>query len=368
MNGAPSVSTDGPRLPRQVQQRAKLAERLQKQQQERLNGSDPSSQTPPPAPAATDDPKAASAPESNTPPDARRAPIEQPPTPDGAEVPGAAAVNGADPGGEQLDPAAKHWRNRYHSVMGVLRTERERHSGEVGELNLRIAELQSQLAQAKTSTGQPADLKLEDYFSAEQIDALGEDRAAEMLRLSQRLARQQVQQQVEAALEPIRQREKLDRERVQRTQQQQQEDARQAMFDAMTEAVPNWVEINKTEGWLRWLAVFDEQALRTRDQILQEALAVNDAVPVITLLRRYTADTQGARAKPPVLPAANDVGGGPPGAAAQPEPEERLTPAEVKRMYTRIATDRTITDAERDKRRAELDARVKKAFGPRTAA
>lgn len=358
MNGAPAVQANGPRLPKQVVKAARRAEQLQRQQQARLDGSDTSPQDTPSAAAATVDPKAASAPDPSSTPAGQQASADPNPTPNGAADPGNLTGPGGDASPPQLDAAAKHWQNRYHSVVGVLRAERQQSADREAQLHSTIASLRTELAQAKATTPSTVDVKLEDHFTAEQIDALGEDRAAAIVRAAHTAALESAQRQVEAALAPIRQREEQEQERRKRDLERQQEDSRQQFLDDLTAAVPNWAAINATPEWLTWLSEFDDNAMKVRDQIIQEAASRNDAQPVIALLRKYLGG-QPPRPTPSVQPSTRDVGNNaPPAPSAQQRPEV-LTPAEIKRRYTKLATDRSLTDEQRDAKRAELDALVK---------
>lgn len=361
MNGAPSVSTDQSRLPKQVRAAARRAADLQRQQQERSNGSDPSPQADPSGTPAVADPKAASTPQPSATTADPQAIADPKPTPTGAADPGALPGNGGAADLPQLDAAVKHWQNRYHSVMGVLRTEREQARDREAKLQAEVARLTAEIAKAQSAAPAAIDVKLEDHFTAEQIDALGEDRAAAIVRAAHTAALDSARREVEAKLAPIRQREEQEQQRQQQERERQQEDARQKFLDDLTVAVPNWATINATPEWLAWLAEFDDQAMRVRDQIIQDASAVNDSRPVIALLRKYLQERQPpARPQPSVQPSSRDVGGNPSTGGQTPQVAVKpMTPAEIKQAYTKLATRRDLSDEQRDVERAKLDALVK---------
>lgn len=251
------------------------------------------------------------------------------------------------PDQRENDPA--YWKQRFSSLQGILRREREDHLAEVKRLTEEIVALKAELDKAKEA-GQSS-IDLSEYLTAEQIEALGEDKAAEMVMLARKVAENEVKRRVESALAP-----------VQRMQQHEQE-ARsrrmaQAFHDALSEAVPQWQEINKSEEWLVFCGEEDERTGMVRQSIIDWAQSRWDARPIIALLKDFLARS-GMNAKrpsePPVSPqpsAANGRQADVPEQSAAPP----MTPAELKRRYTEIATNRRLTDEQRRQRLAELDS------------
>lgn len=298
------------RLPRQVLQRsAAIAERQRAQAE-----SEAASAAPPAPPAEPSAPAATTA--DPTPP--------QPP---------------ADP--RESDPA--YWKQRFKVTEGVLRTEREARTKEALEFNQRITELQDQIRTLQASAPAP-DLDMGQFLTPEQIDTLGEEEAGAVVKAALKVAQAEVRKVIEAEIKPLRDQRAAEAAAT-------VEDVKTRYKDKLTELMPDWLEIDATEGWLAWLAQEDEGTGLLRQSMLDDYIRKADAVRTAKLFKTYKDSIA-----PPVPPVA------PRGTGAMPSEDlpvpsrglRPLGPGEAKAFYTKAAT-RGVTDAER----AEFEARRK---------
>lgn len=319
-----------------------------------------------PAPAAA--PNAAPAPAAPSPagtptPDqgaSAPSPLTAAPKPAGNDGP-IALVEGKD---------AKHWNDRYKSTLGVLRAERENFDREKEQLEEQVANLQIELAQAR----QPAATapKLDEFLSAEQIAQLGDDRAAEVLELAMKVAKQQVEAQVKPLLDAAKQREE-------RATHREMTAARRQMWDTLVDAVPEWKAINDSHEFKAYCLEFDDDWNEQRQERIQRAMASNDGrmlAGVFTkFLKMQPAPAADTRVDPPVHPSAAAAGGagsaspapapaggsGPTDDGSDPYDVAITSRKQITDLYTKLARDRNLSDKAREAKRRLLDTRVNEA-------
>jgi hypothetical protein len=367
MNGAPASTSEvgGKPLPRAVRKAHARALELQKQQRER-DGTPPETD---PAPQATGTSTPASpavaapvapvvAPAAVTP-----EPVPQAPTAEKPVVPPAPSEPVSISLFEGKD--AKYWHDRYTSTLGVLRKERETHDGELERVASQLATAQAQVATATAPRAN--DRKLDDYLTAEQIANLGEDRAADVLQIAQSIARDEVSRIVKAELEPIRQRQEVQQRQVVR-------DSRQRVFAEIASAVPDWEVINDSPEWQSWCLQEDPNLGMQRQQVIVNAMSSNNSRPLINLFKQFLSENTAPPPPPPppppappVHPRANGASGNAPPAPQVEDDDEQgeegpiTSRAQVTKLFTKLALDRKLSDAQREKARERLSARVKRA-------
>ena len=251
------------------------------------------------------------------------------------------------PDARENDPA--YWKQRFSSTMGILRREREDRIATERKLADEIAALKAELAKAREAA-RGAGVDLSEYLTAEQIEELGEQKALELVELARKVAEAEVKRRIEDAVAPLE-----DRQR--REQESKRREMAQRFHDDLTEAVPGWQDINRTEEWLAFLGEVDDRTGLIRQEIVDIAQSRWDARPIIGLLREHLAalgmSAQGA-SKPKVAPSSSASSGAAP-AADDRAARRVLSPAELKRRYTEIAVNKRLSEKERMKQLAELD-------------
>jgi cell division septum initiation protein DivIVA len=321
MQQAPAASNET-RLPRAVLRRSQAVEARIAAQRE-----------PKPEPA-----------EGETPP---AQPDVAPAAPPADPKPPAAAAG--DP--RESDPL--YWKQRFNVVSGVLRTERETHQTEVRGLYQQIDELEGKLAEAEAKvTESPSSSKTDPgkYFTPEQIEQIGEEEATAIAATAERAAREAAQAAVEKVVKPLQARE-------QRQASEEVKSQKRAFTDQLAELVPNYVEIDKTEGWQEWLAEFDDVLGEQRQEKLTRLTTKLNAVGVSKMFNEYLKTLE--RPAPPITPHGEgaNTGGEPP---SQPDVRAVTAPSdkEVKDFFKRAALGK-VTAQER----VEFEARRKLRAG-----
>jgi hypothetical protein len=322
MQQAPAASNET-RLPRAVLRRSQAVEARIAAQREPKTPEPANGDTPPAQPDVNPD-----------------APPVEPKTP---------AVAAADP--RENDPL--YWKQRFDVVRGVLRTERQTHQTEVQGLYQRVDELEGKLAEAEAKvTDSPSSSKTDPgkYFTPEQIEQIGEDEATAIAATAERAAREAAQAAVEKVVKPLQVRE-------QRQAEQDVKSQKRAFTDQLAELIPNYAEIDQSEGWQIWLAEFDEVLEEQRQEKLARLTTKLNAPGVARMFTEYLKTLE--RPAPPITPHGQgaNTGGEPP---AQPNAHAVTAPSdkEVKDFFKRAALGKVSAQE-----RVEFEARRKLRAG-----
>lgn len=244
------------------------------------------------------------------------------------------------------DPA--YWRQRFKVTEGVLRAERERSSTAIASLRQQVSELQEQLRQAAKPAEDKVDITA--YFTPDQIEQFGEEHCAAMADAAQKAAKKHAQAVIDAEIKPLKDRQKVEADDAATTRQQR-------FYDELAAEVPDYIEIDQTDGWREWLAQEDASGL-VRQDILNTHASAHNAKKVAAMFKAYLKSTKARTPEPPIAPhgTATNAGGDQPQAPAS--AKGAPTPAEIKAYYTRASLGK-VSDAER----AEFEARLRLKHG-----
>jgi hypothetical protein len=316
MNSTPSLESQQARLPRQV---VRAAERAAQLQQETTRST------------AANEPLATASEASAAPPAAPHVAAAPPPA--------------ADP--RQTD--WQYWKKRYEVTQGFLddlRTKRQEESrsaqDRIRDLTRKVQELESQKPQG--------DVELSSMFTPEEIERIGRAEAQALANAATRQAQNIARAEIDKQLQPLRDQQEQDR------QTEQQKKATR-FYDEIAQEVPNWREINDSDGWKLFLGEEDDGVVR--QDIIDLAVEKARAKPIVKLLKQYEATLNPAdvAAQPPVLPQGGALQGS--GGSNPPPPSQRFpTPAEVKKFFTDCALGRY---RGRDTERGAFEARINAA-------
>lgn len=321
MQASPALNET--RLPRQILRRSAAIEaRLSEQRGEpKPVTTEP---TPPASPSVGDVPPA-EPPQSTTPP-APPAPPEDP---------------------RESDPA--YWKQRFKVTEGVLRAERAHHQEEVGRMDQRLTELKEQVRTLQAAAPVPTP-ELGQFFTPEQVEELGKEQAEAIIKTVLTTAKSEVQAAIEAAVKPLQDRQVEDANRDKTRRQT-------AFTDGLLALVPDYQEVDATDGWQMWLSQKDEGTRLQRQEILNRHVAAADADAVAMMFRAYATTLR--KAPPPVPPVTPHGTGAGPSGDPPPAPNMGLTApsdAEVKAFYKRAGIGK-VSDEERVKFEARLKLR-----------
>lgn len=271
--------------------------------------------------------------------------------PDGDKpaVPAApAATPPADPAVDPRESDPGYWKQRFQVTQGLLSKERGDMKARVDALLQQVADLTSQVQtlQANGTTTTKPKVDITRFYTPEQIKAYGEEQCAVMAETAMRAATEEAQRLIDAAVQPLKQREeqkKVDEEAARK----------QAFIDALIAEKPNYPELDKDPRWHLWLAEIDPNTDMQRQEVLTKHVHAGNAKAVAKMMNAWERSV--ATPQPPIAPSggapAADAGGGPPPA------DPTLTApsdAEVKDFYKRAGLGKV-----KDDERVRFEARLK---------
>jgi len=235
-----------------------------------------------PAPEPVVQPQPTRAPEAAPAPQQEPPRLTAPPPMEPAQ-PAAPVSNGISPPALDAAEAAK-LQQRIRTLEGVLEAERSVH-GPAREQRLReqIAELEGKLNDATMPA--PQAIKLEDYFSPEQIAEEGVDNLTAQLKAFDKLADKRAREHAAPLERELKQSRQKQADDVQ-AQRQRREDE---LLSDLSAALPGW------ESWAlketldpRFKAWLDGKVYgKTRQALLSEAQANLDAPAMIEIMQEF---------------------------------------------------------------------------------
>lgn len=185
-----------------------------------------------------------------------------------------------------VDPAvqAAEFEHKYKTLQGMYNSEKRANA----ELTGRVDALEGMLAQLQSLKGsqeEPEPPKgdmgaaVESLLTAEEIADYGPD----MIDVVKRAATEAVAGQ----LAELRRENETLKEVVGSVGQQQEVDVRNKMYSALTDAVPNWKQVNQSSDFLMWLSEEDVYAGVPRKMLLTTAFEQNDSERVIQFFKGF---------------------------------------------------------------------------------
>lgn len=186
-------------------------------------------------------------------------------------------------------PAPPHddWEQRYKSMKGrydaelpTLRAQINTYeninrtlSGQVADLTERVAKLSAQRIEAPQA----------DSVTQKDVEQYGQD----LIDLVSRITRANTDSARAAILDELRGMTRPVQQSVEAVQRSQAETALELYRQRLTEAIPDWQEINVDPVWLAWLQEFDPLMGSTRQASLSAAYAKLDAPRTLAFLRAF---------------------------------------------------------------------------------
>lgn len=234
---------------------------------------------------------------------------------------------------KERDQSRDYWYARSQAVEGFRRDENARSRDKITKLEAQVQSLSAkvdELSSKQQASAQPA-IDLRQHFNEEEIDSIGEERAAAILRAAMSSTESIVRQRIDAAVKPL-----LDKKNA---DEQNTEEQLQAKFiEDLTEGFPTWQVTDKDVRWLKWLSGKDENSGMIRQRLVNIHRQDRNASGIVKLLNEFVSSLSPAPVQPlPETPAAI-LGGSP----DEPVPENpsfvegrALTEKEIKDGYKR---------------------------------
>jgi hypothetical protein len=181
---------------------------------------------------------------------------------------------------------ADDYKQRYSVLQGKYNAEVPRLTAQVNDLMAVNADLRNRLAEleikAAASSRAPAKTSLSPV-TEEEIKAFGPDLYDFILRTAAQIAAKQAEDQTAELKSKIQKVEEAASTAATSVAQS----ARERLFAALTEEVPNWNDLNSDPKFLAWLDQVDPFSGQVRGQMLREAYGKNDAPRVIAFFTRF---------------------------------------------------------------------------------
>lgn len=292
-----SVNKDGTNaLPPAVQAQVDEADRIIAEMQAAENPpADPPADPPAPDPKATPNDPA---------PDPKATPV-----PDPAPDP--------DPENKRTD-----WKQKFHVLQGKYNAEVPRLHSDLKEARATLGGVQDQMntltatVAAMKEVAKPAPTPPKPLVSEEEIEQFGPD----LIDVMQRVAQQTLGVELDSKLKPVKDSVKQVEGKVAQTETSVAQSARETLYDRLTEAVPGWDAMNKSEPFLEWLAGTDDLTGAVRGNMLRTAFDRNDTERVIAFFKSFQKEHVVETTDPvPATPAEDPPSGDP-----APEPQQTL--------------------------------------------
>ena len=243
-----------------------------------------------------------------------------------------------------------YWKHLAKTREGIIKRERERHQNDLADRDLQIDGLKEQVRQLEAAKPLPP-VDVSTYFSQEEIDRMGEDQArimANRLANTEASVTKKAREIAEQTVEPLKKKAK-----------EKEENDSKSAFDRMLvklgELVPEWEEINKSEGWQLWLQDVDSKTGVERQELIEIHQRKLSAEGLAKMLNEYMASLKPASVPPapPVVPQGNASAGNP--AVVSAPNKGYPTPDEIKEHFKLRALNK-VSQKERDEFNARLNA------------
>jgi hypothetical protein len=251
----------------------------------------------------------------------------------------------------------RYWNARFRVTYGMIQKQRLEHNERLKTERDRVRELEQEVARLKDASGaEPsAAVDLSEFYTREEIDALGEEQARINANAAVKAAAKQVRAALDKELAPLR-----ERERQEKDQRQTDEDIALAAYHEQLEAsVPHWRDVDTSPAFLAWLTKTDAATGLVRQRLLNAAVNDLNAAAVARLIKSF--ELEHGKVDVPAIPPATPADGGSVGAEAKPPAlaaQKPPTRAEIREHYKMLATKRGYEGSDKAK---EFDARLKAA-------
>lgn len=184
------------------------------------------------------------------------------------------------PAPETFEQKYKVLQGKYDKEVPRLHRQLRDVTAQNNDLKNRVSGLEAAIATMKKAKPEaPA----EPALTPEEVDQFGPD----LVDVIERKAREVANRLVAEKLGPIEQSVKQVNESVASQRETVALSARERMLAALEDAVPEWRKQNEDEGFLEWLEADDTYSGKPRQELLAEALQLNDAKRVIALFKGF---------------------------------------------------------------------------------
>lgn len=247
----------------------------------------------------------------------------------------------AHPGAKPVAPAPEpndedgrdlaYWKHRAQTLDGALKSAKAKHVANVSDLSTQIATLQDQISELKDQLAASVPVKVEDHFTHEEIELLGEAEARVMaakIAAAKRDSVKEVRAEMKAAAPSPKAAPPPAPDDVENPSEEDQ------FYNELDRLVPNWQEINKDKRWLKHCGTTDEHTGFTVQELLDAGKNRLNAPAVAKLFRDFEKSLNVVEAPPPAeAPSARNAGGRNPPSPPPPPALGRPSSAEITEHF-----------------------------------
>lgn len=219
-----------------------------------------------------------STPATDTAPTASTTPTDTSVTPTDTSADGQPGAASGAPASPDDDPNAETWQTRFRVLQG-------KYSAEVPRLAAELAALKEELKRAKEAPPPDPQAKL---IKPEEIEQYGEG----FFDMVQRAAEERFGSERKALMDTI---DEL-KARVDAVASSYDENSKVTFYTELTRLAPDWKTVDENTVWRTWLAEYDPDARRQRQELLNDAMASGDAEYVANLIAKWKATQRSAPA------------------------------------------------------------------------
>lgn len=256
------------------------------------------------------------------------------------------------PAADPRDNDPVYWKQRFKVTEGMWRRDKARWDEERLQLVQQHDALQARVRELESKGGADDEIKLEEFFTSEEIESLGEEQARIQAKAIKQQATRIARDLVEREVKPLK-------ERSERAVKAAQEEREAGFVEALTELVPHWQQVNADSRWLEWLAEEDAHSGLVRQDILDQHTSTGNAAKVASMIRAWESSLNAVQVPgdPNVgAPHGRSGAGGQPGDGNPVSNMGKPTAAEVRDYYKRRALGRV-----KDEEARSFDARLRAA-------
>lgn len=238
------------------------------------------------------------------------------------------------------------WESRYKSLRGKYDAEVPRLAAGNRELTARLQSIEKEIEAVKAAKATPR----ESLVKPEEIQEFGEP----LVDLIRRAARDEASSK-DAEIQALHS--KLERFEASSTKTQEID-----FYERLRTSVPDWEELNRNEGFLKWLSEYDELTEVQRQDSLDDAVRNNDAMRAARFFNKWKemSGKQAAAAsksmESQVVPSTSTVSTPPPG-------KKIWTRPEIQNFYEKARrgdiSDKDMVAIEADILAAQLEKRIR---------
>jgi hypothetical protein len=238
------------------------------------------------------------------------------------------------------------WESRYKSLRGKYDAEVPRLAAGNRELTARLQSIEKEMEAVKAAKATPK----ESLVKPEEIQEFGEP----LVDLIRRAAREEASAK-DAEIQALQS--KLERFEASSTKTQEID-----FYERLRTSVPDWEDLNRNEGFLKWLSEYDELTGFQRQDSLDDAVRNNDAMRAARFFNKWKemsvkqAATASKSMESQVVPSTSTVSTPPPG-------KKIWTRGEIQTFYEKARrgeiSDKDMVAIEADIHAAHVEKRIR---------